>query len=91
MAVIRRPPFPLMRTAYEERPLTDDEVTALVGFLERADAEQAIYQPRDYGIKLFFAGIVGTTLLLALYALIWRKRRKGSVNQVIFDRQVKSA
>ena len=90
-ALIRRPPFPLMQKAYEERPLADDEVTALVGFLERADAEQAMYQPRDYGIKLFFAGVVGTTLLLTLYALMWRKRRKGSVNQVIFDRQVKSA
>lgn len=89
-AMIRRPPFPLMQKAYEDRPLTDAEVTALVGFLERADAEQAIYQPRDYGIKLLLAGVIGTTLLLSLYSLIWRNRRKGSVNQVIFDRQVKS-
>jgi len=89
-AMIRRPPFPLMQKAYEERPLTDDEVTAIVGFLERADAEQAIYQPRDYGIKLFLAGVLGTTILLTLYSLIWRNRRKRSVNQVIFDRQVKS-
>ena len=90
-AMIRRPPFPLMAKAYAERPLTDDEVTALVAFLERADAEQDIYQPRAYGISLFFAGIVGTALLLGLYTLIWRKRRTTSVNQVVFDRQVKSA
>ncbi|MCK5448497.1 MAG: cytochrome c [Gemmatimonadetes bacterium] len=90
-AMIRRPPFPLMQTPYEDRPLTDDEVTALVGFLERADVEQAMYEPRDYGIKLLFAGIVGTALLLGLYTLLWRKRRKGTVHQTIFDRQVRSA
>ncbi len=90
-AIISRPPFPLMQKAYEGRPLTDEEVGALVAFLERADAEQAMYEPRAYGIPLFLAGIAGTSLLLGLYTLIWRKRRKGSVNQVIFDRQVRSA
>ena len=90
-AMIRRPPFPLMAQAYDDRPLTDDEVTALVGFLERADADQALYQPGDYGIMLVLAGIVGTMLLLTLYTLIWRNRLKGSVNQTIFARQVKSS
>jgi hypothetical protein len=86
-AIISRPPFPLMQKAYEGRPLTDEEVGALVAFLERADAEQAMYEPRAYGIPLFLAGIAGTSLLLGLYTLIWRKRRKGSVNQVIFARR----
>lgn len=90
-AMIRRPPFPLMQKPYEERPLTDDEVTALVSFLERADAEQAMYEPRAYGIKLLFAGIAGTALLLGLFALLWRQRRKGTVHQTLFDRQVNSA
>jgi cytochrome c2 len=90
-AIVSRPPFPLMQKAYESRPLTDEEVGALVAFLERADAEQAMYQSRAYGIPLFFAGIAGASLLLGLYTLIWRKRRKGSVNQTIFDRQVRSA
>jgi hypothetical protein len=79
-----------MRRAYLTRPLTEEEITALVGFLQRADADQALYQPRAYGIKLFFAGIAGTAFLLLLYTLIWRKRSKGSVNQAIFDRQVRS-
>jgi cytochrome c2 len=89
-AILGRPPYPVMRRAYLTRPLAEEEITALVGFLQQADADQALYQPRAYGIKLFFAGIAGTALLLLLYTLIWRRRSKGSVNQAIFDRQVRS-
>jgi len=89
-AIIGSPPFPVMQRAYLDRPLTDEEVISLVGFLEQADADQALYQPRDYGIQLFGAGLIGALLLLGLYSLAWRGRRTGSVNQKIFDRQIKS-
>jgi hypothetical protein len=80
-----------MQKAYQDRPLTDDEIAALVGFLERADAEQDLYQPRAYGLALLGAGIVGTTVLLGLYTMLWRRRRKGTVHQAMFDRQVTSS
>ncbi len=89
-AILNNLPFPVMEQAYEDKPLTDEEVVSLVGFLQKADAEQALHQPRDYGIKLFLAGLVGTIFLFGLYSLLWRGRRRGSVNQEIFDRQVKS-
>lgn len=89
-AILGSPPFPVMQRAYQGTPLTDEEVAALVGFLERADAEQALHQPRDYGIKLFTAGVVGVILLLGLYSLLWRGRLRGSVNQAIYDRQISS-
>ncbi len=89
-AVIGSPPFPVMQKAYEDKGLTEAEVGALVAFLERADAEQALHQPRDYGIKLFGAGLVGAVILLGIYSVTWRGRKGGSVNQAIFDRQVKS-
>jgi hypothetical protein len=79
-----------MQRAYQDTPLTDAEVAALVGFLERADEEQALHQPRDYGIKLFGAGVVGVIILLGIYSLLWRGRLKGSVNQAIYDRQISS-
>lgn len=89
-AIIGSPPFPVMQRAYLNKALTDEEVAALVGFLQQADAEQALHQPRDYGIKLFVAGVAGTVILLGLYSLIWRRRTTGSVNQSIYDRQIKS-
>lgn len=89
-AILGSPPFPVMQRAYMGRPLAEEEVIALVGFLEKADAEHELHQPRDYGIKLFSAGVIGAAFLLGLYSMAWRGRRKGSVNQAIFDRQIKS-
>ncbi len=89
-AIIGSPPFPVMEQAYRDKALTDEEVGALVAFLERADAEQALHQPRDYGIKLFGSGLLGAVVLMGLYSVMWSGRRKGSVNQSIFDRQVRS-
>ena len=89
-AILGSPPFPVMQRAYQDTPLTDEEVAALVGFLERADEEQALHQPRDYGIKLFGAGVVGVIILLGLYSLLWRSRLRGSVYQDIYDRQISS-
>jgi mono/diheme cytochrome c family protein len=89
-AILANPPFPIMQRAYQGMSLTDDEVVALVGFLQRADEEQALHQPRDYGRNLFFAGAAGTAVLLGLYSLAWSGRLKRSVNQSIYDRQVKS-
>ena len=89
-AIIGSPPFPVMQRAYRGKPLADEEVAALVAFLQQADAEQAFHHPRDYGSKLFASGLVGAAILLGLYSLAWRGRMRGSVNQAIYDRQVKS-
>ncbi|MBW1758481.1 MAG: cytochrome c, partial [Deltaproteobacteria bacterium] len=89
-AILGSPPFPVMQEAYEDEPLTEPEVKALVGFLEQADSEKALQQPRDYGIGLFTSGVVGSGILLGLYSLLWRRRKRKSVNQSIYDRQVKS-
>jgi mono/diheme cytochrome c family protein len=90
-AILGSPPFPVMQQAYADRPLTEEEVAALVGFLEKADAEQALHQPRDYGIKLFGTGLAGAVVLLGLYSLMWGGRKRGSVNQEIYDRQASSS
>jgi mono/diheme cytochrome c family protein len=89
-AVLGSPPFPVMQRAYQDKPLTDEEVLALAGFLQRADEEQALHQPQEYGRNLFLAGVIGTAILLGLYTFLWSGRLKGSVNQSIYDRQVKS-
>ena len=89
-AILGSPPFPVMQRAYQGKGLTEEEVVALVGFLQRADEEQSFHQPRDYGRNLLLAGVIGTVVLFGLYSIIWRRRLTGSVNQPIFDRQIKS-
>jgi len=89
-AILGQAPFPVMQAAYEDRSLTDDEVTALVAFLEYADSEQYNQLPRDYGIGLFASGAVGAGILFFFFGFIWRGRKRGSVNQAIYDRQIRS-
>jgi mono/diheme cytochrome c family protein len=89
-SVIRDRPYPIMQAAYADAPLTDEEVTALVAFLEKADKAESLAMPLDMGVKLLAAGVVGVVLLLGLYSLLWSGRKRESVNQEIFDRQVKS-
>ena len=89
-AILGKPPFPVMDEAYRDHALTDDEVFALVSFLQDADKQQAFQQPRDYGFKLVYSGGAGFVVLMGLFGLFGRRRKKLSVNQTIFDRQVKS-
>ena len=89
-AILGQAPFPVMQAAYEDRSLTDGEVTALVAFLEYADSEQYNQLPRDYGIGLFASGAVGAGILFFLFGFVWRGRKRGSVNQAIYDRQIRS-
>jgi mono/diheme cytochrome c family protein len=89
-AVLSKIPFPVMQRAYLDKALTDREVFALTSFLEHADKEQFYQVPRDYGMRLFYTGIFGALFLFVLFAFLWRGRKKRSVNQDIYDRQVKS-
>jgi mono/diheme cytochrome c family protein len=89
-AILGQAPFPVMQAAYEDQSLTEDEVTALVAFLEYADSEEYNQLPRDYGIGLFLSGAVGASILFGIFGFVWRGRKKESVNQAIYDRQVTS-
>lgn len=89
-AILGGPPFPVMQAAYKGMPFTDDEIRALAGFLQHADKEHAYQQPRDYGWGLFSAGAGGVVVLLGFYSVMGRRRKRQSVNQDIYDRQIKS-
>ncbi len=90
-SILGQSPFPVMQAAYEGKALTESEVTQLVAFLEYADSEQYHQLPRDYGLGLFVSGVVGAGFLFGLFAFVWRGRKTGSVNQAIYDRQIKSS
>ncbi len=90
-AILGRPPFPVMEAAYADQPLTEQEKTALVAVLRRAAESSARHMPRDYGLGLFTSGIAGAVFIFGSCSLIWRGRKKRSVNQSIFDRQIKSS
>ena len=89
-AMMASAPFPVMQAAYEGKTISAGEVQALAAFLQQADKEHASQQPRDYGWKMLFGGGGGVVVLLGFFSLIGGRRKKQSVNQAIYDRQVKS-
>jgi len=89
-AVIENSPFPVMQAAYAGKALSENEIRALVGFLQHADQEHARQMPKEWGWRMFSAGAGGVVVLLGIFSLAGRRRKNGCVNQDIYDRQVKS-
>ena len=89
-AVIENSPFPVMQAAYAGKDLTGKEINALVGFLQHVDKEHARQMPKEWGWRMFSAGAGGVGVLLGIFSLAGRRRKKRCVNQDIYDRQVKS-
>lgn len=94
--ILSSPPFPLMKKAYEGRPITPDEISALQAFL--FDAYQQAKKSKggagigwQYGLILLLGGLLGLVVLLLLFGALWRDRKPGLVNQKIYDRQLGAA
>ena len=65
-AILANPPFPVMKAAMLNKPLTDDEITALVSLLKSVDERNSVARIRQSGGVLFFA----LGLVLALFILV---------------------
>lgn len=89
-AIVANAPFPVMQVAYEGRAVTPEEMRALAGFLKKVDAQSATQKPIDYGRQLLVGGIVGVIVLAGLFSLLGTGRKRRSVNQDIYDRQLKA-
>ncbi len=89
-AIMADAPFPVMKTAFQNKEMTEDEIVAVVGFLKHADKENTLQQPREYGWAMFGVGVCGVALMFGLFSLLGSRRKRGSVNDELFARQVKS-
>jgi len=89
-AMIAGNPFPVMQAAYAGKEFSDKEINALVGFLQHVDQEHARQMPKQWGWRMFSAGAGGVVVLLGIFGLAGRGRKKRCVNQDIYDRQITS-
>jgi len=89
-AILGSTPFPVMQAAYAGKAFSEKEINALVGFLQNVDKEHARQLPKEWGWRMFSAGAGGVVVLLGIFTLAGRRRKKRCVNQDIYDRQVRS-
>lgn len=71
MAVLQSPPYAGMQKMYEERPLTEDEIKALVAFAKDAAAGREDAAPHFFP----WAGIGFFGLILGIFSLYKRRIR----------------
>lgn len=89
-AILTSPPFPAMKVAYQNAPITEEEAYNLTAFLKYADEEQYGQYPRNWKYFFLLAGGTGFLALLGIFSVVWSNRKKKAVNKKIFDRQVYS-
>jgi mono/diheme cytochrome c family protein len=89
-SMVANAPFPVMQVAYEGKAVKPEEIRALAGFLQSAETESVSPQTGTYGWRMFFGGAGGVVVLAGFFSLIGGRRKKRSVNQDIYDRQIKS-
>jgi len=89
-SIISSPPFPIMKTAFKDKPLTKDERYYLLAFLKHSDFVAKSLQPENHNVRFLSTGIVGVIFLFGIFGLVWFNRKKVSVKQDIFARQLKS-
>ncbi len=86
-AIVKNPPFPAMKEAYINAPLTENEVLSLTAYLQSVD-ENSIYQhPVDFGFTFIIFGSIVFVLLQIIISVIYFNRKKKSVNYKIYNRQ----
>jgi len=90
LAIINDPPFPVMKTAYLNRPLTEDEVYNLAAFLKYVDSKSENEIENNYGILLIFPSLGVLMILVGFFSIMWMLVKKKSVNEKIFKRQIRS-
>jgi len=90
-------PFPhmaVMKAAFENRPVTEEESEQLIAYLKHVTqldtpADAASTAPLA-GINLLWRGVVGLIVIYGFIFFYWRSRKKHSVNRTIYQRQVQS-
>jgi mono/diheme cytochrome c family protein len=88
-AIIKNPPFPVMLTAYQNHPLTEQEVINLTAYLKLVSKERIYQVPSDFSMVFGFFGMVAFFIIFMSTIILYFKRKKLPVNYKILNRPSK--
>ncbi len=83
-AIMNSLPFPAMKAAYQDKKLSNTEIADLTAFLKKAAVDKEEPMP-CLGFPI--GGAILFILFMIAITIIWRKRKKETVNKAIYDRQ----
>src|SRR3989338_7526886 len=87
-AILNTSPFPVMNEAYKKHNLTPEEIQSLVVFLKFVDENRFYQLSKAYGVRFFLSGLSVSTLFFTFFFIFGIRRKKSSVNQAMYDRQM---
>lgn len=88
-AMVGNAPFPAMKNAYLNNPVTQQEMKSLSAYLKSVSANAV--EDKTSSVMLFvFLGIGGFVVFLIVIMGVWSRRKKEHVKERIFERQLKS-
>ncbi len=79
----------VMKDAFKNKPLTASEQADLVAFFDKVAASEPTSKSSTNSFVI--NAIVGAIIIFVILSLLARNRKKESVNQEIYDRQLKSS
>lgn len=65
-----------MKQAFQNNPLTEDEIFKLTAFMQSANDEQGKQHPVNYGRWMLSAGLIGAFMLMGVYPHYGSEGRK---------------
>lgn len=78
----------VMKDAFKGKPLTTSEQADLVAFFDKVAASETTAKSSN---GFVINGIAGAIIIFIILSLLARNRKKESVNQKIYDRQMKTS
>lgn len=89
-AILADPPFPAMQLAFQNHPLTEEEIFSLTAFLQKIDEKKTGQTNVNRGLNFIYAGLGGVAVLSLFFLILRIFVKLDSVNQAVYKRQVKS-
>lgn len=80
VSIVKSPPFPGMKEAFANRPITDGEAADLAAFFINVDKQQAPATPE---LAFPLVGVAAFLIMLAIAAIAWRGRILGVRKQLV--------
>lgn len=74
-AILKNPPYPAMKAAYENKKLTIDEISYLISYLTEISDKDSQYIKINTGLYLFFSSFFVYILLNCFYYLLFKKNK----------------